>query len=104
MEAEIAAGLRAQHGFAPAMPWVAACVSHLQQAVPNFASLPADGRLRLVLEQLLAADLRDAGAGGLLPADAAALHKQPLIGRYLLQVDEVVNVAAAWRDRYEIDD
>lgn len=90
--------LRGELGFAPAQPWLAACLAHLSGAVPGFASQPSPARLQLVLEQLLAADLRAAGAGGLLP-DVAALHRAPLPGRFLLQVDEVVNVAASWRDR-----
>lgn len=91
--------LRGELGFAPSPPWLAACLAHLGGSVPGFASQPPAARLQLVLEQLLAADLRAAGAGGLLP-DVAALHKQPLAGRFLLQVDEAVNIAAAWRDRW----
>jgi hypothetical protein len=55
-------------------------------------------QLQLVLEQLLAADLHRAGAGGVLP-NIAQMHKQPVEGRFLLQVDEVVNIAAAWKER-----
>jgi hypothetical protein len=91
--------LRASFGVAPHRPWLEACVSHLGSTVSGFNSMDIGSRARLVLEQLLCADLRDAGAGGLLPDGVAALHREPLPGRFLLQVDEVVNVAAAWRDR-----
>ena len=91
--------LRSEFGFAPARAWLASCIAHLQGAVPGLASLAPGARLQLVLEQLLVADLRDAGAGGLLPQPVADLHRQPLSGRFLLQVNEVVNIAAAWRDR-----
>lgn len=98
MDAEIGGLLQADFGFAPAGAWLASCLAHLGSAVPGFASKPAPARLQLVLEQLLSADLRAAGAGGLLP-DVSALHKAPLPGRFLLQVDEVANIGAAWRDR-----
>ena len=98
MEAEIDGLLRSEFGFAAQPAWLAQCIAHLASAVQGFASIPPNGRLQHVLEQLLTADLHAAGAGGLLP-DVSALHKQPLPGRYLLQVDEVVNIAAAWRER-----
>lgn len=98
MEAEIDGMLRSEFGFAADAAWLAACTAHLVASAQGFAALPAQARLQLVLEQLLDADLRAAGAGGLLP-DVSGLHRQPLAGRYLLQVEEVVNIASAWRER-----
>jgi hypothetical protein len=100
MEQEVAEALESEFGFAPERAWLGACLAHLGSAVPGFVSKPHQARLQLVLEQLLAADLRVAGSGGLLPPDVAQLHKQPLEGRFLLQVDEVVNIAASWKDRW----
>lgn len=85
-------------GFAPEQSWLTGCLTHLSSAVAGFSSMPAAARLQLVLEQLLAADLHTAGAGGVLP-DVAQLHKQPLVGKFLLQVDEVVNISIAWKER-----
>jgi hypothetical protein len=98
MADEVEQLLREEFNFAPARSWLSACLAHLEGSARGFSTMPAQARLPLVLEQLLAADFRSAGAGGLLP-DVAALHKQPLQGRFLLQVDEVVNIAAAWRER-----
>lgn len=99
MQHEIAGMLRSELGFSAADPWLAACLQHLQAGVPSFSSKPPGERLRLVLEQLLHADLRAAGAGGVLPGGVASMHKRGLEGRFLLQVDEVANVAAPWRER-----
>ena len=91
--------LRDDFGFAPDRSWLEACLAHLEATMQPVASMAPHARLQLVLEQLLSADLHAAGAGGMLP-DVAAMHKQPLEGRFLLQVDEAVNISAAWRDRW----
>ena len=98
MEQPLDSLLRSSFGFAPDQTWLAACLAHLGQNVTGFSSMGSQAQLPLVLEQLLAADLHSAGAGGMLP-DVAQLHMQPLQGRFLLQVDEVVNISAGWKER-----
>lgn len=98
MDEELVGLLRSEWGFAPDRTWLSACLAHLSAAAPGFGSMGPQAQLQLVLEQLLSADMHSAGAGGVLP-DVAQLHKQPLQGRFLLQVDEVVNIAAGWKER-----
>ncbi|PSC73828.1 recQ-mediated genome instability 1 [Micractinium conductrix] len=78
--------------------WLAACVAHLD-ARGGFNGLPVERRARLVLQQLLPADLNTCGAAS-LPPGIQSLHDNTLRGKFLLQADEVLNIGAAVRDRY----
>jgi hypothetical protein len=67
--ASLAAAAREQLGFAVQPTWLAALLPQLCAAHAGFSGLPRSQQLQLLLAQLLLADLRQAGAGGLLPAD-----------------------------------
>ena len=106
-------------GLSLSREWLAAFAG---QAGPAFASAGGQRQKQLLFEAFLVTDLRQAGAG-CLPADlqvsAAARcnanrlaeadglcslqgwDRRTLAGRTVLQVDEVVNIAAAARSRYE---
>lgn len=55
-------------------------------------SKPAAAQLALVWQQLLHADLREAGRAA-LPAGISDKHDWQLRGKYLVQIDEMVNIA-----------
>ncbi|PRW59034.1 recQ-mediated genome instability 1 [Chlorella sorokiniana] len=79
--------------------WLAGCLAFLQGAQPGLGAAPPPVRAKAVLQQLLAADLNQCGAAA-LPPGVQGLHDTTLPGKLLLQVDEVLNIAAAVRERY----
>lgn len=60
-------------GFAVQPVWLQQIVSQLNQQHAGYNQQPRSVQLQLLLEQLLMADFRQAGAGGLLPADVKVL-------------------------------
>ncbi len=59
--------MQTQFGFAAATAWLQQIVTLLVQEHAGFAQLPRSMQLQLLLEQLVMADFRQAGAGGVLP-------------------------------------
>jgi hypothetical protein len=59
--------MQAQFGFAANTAWLQQCVTQLLQEHAGFSQQPRSMQLQLLLEQLLMADFRMAGAGGVLP-------------------------------------
>jgi hypothetical protein len=56
-------------GFAAQGAWLQRVVTQLQQEHAGYSQQPRSMQLQLLLEQLLLADFRQAGAGGVLPPD-----------------------------------
>ncbi|EFN57844.1 hypothetical protein CHLNCDRAFT_51164 [Chlorella variabilis] len=83
--------------------WLTSCVAHLQASAPGFAALPVQHKAKHVLQQLLHSDLNQCGAAA-LPQEVQALHDTVLPGKLVLQVDEVVNIGVAVRERYSGND
>jgi hypothetical protein len=54
-------------GFAAKAAWLQQVVAQLQQEHANYSQQPRNMQLQLLLEQLLMADFRQAGAGGVVP-------------------------------------
>jgi 3-keto-L-gulonate-6-phosphate decarboxylase len=61
--------MQAQFGFAANIAWLQQMVTQLQQEHAGFTQQSRSMQLQLLLEQLLMADFRVAGAGGVLPQD-----------------------------------
>lgn len=59
--------MHTQFGFAAQPAWLQQMVAALGQEQAGFAQQPRSMQLQLLLEQLLLADFRQAGAGGVLP-------------------------------------
>ena len=89
----LAAGLRLRP------EWLAQCCAGLAEAQPGFPALPLEQQSERVYLQALDADWNEAGAGGLPPLLGGGTPRGPLLGRFLLQVDEAVNIAAAYKER-----
>lgn len=66
----------ARFGFAVKAAWLQQIVTQLQLEHVGFAQQPRNMQLQLLLEQLLLADFRQAGAGGMLPPNVK-VSKQP---------------------------
>ncbi|KAJ3675806.1 hypothetical protein LUZ60_004848 [Juncus effusus] len=66
----------------------------------GFEAMSVDLKARKCFEQLLFADLNQIGAG-ILPQNVGLLHKSELEGPFVLQVDEIVNISAPIKDRYQ---
>ena len=92
------------------MPGVAIKESWLQQAKVSIqqqhpACFQASNKStfnQLLLDQLLLADLNQCGASN-LPRHVQSMGfqcEEKLEGKYLLQIDEIVNIAAPWRHQY----
>lgn len=60
---------RTKLGFAVKPEWLHQMMAQLQEATAGFAQMALPQQLQLLLEQLLIADFRQAGAGGVLPQD-----------------------------------
>lgn len=127
LQDELANVEAALQGLQPA--WRAACEAHLQQAVPGYAQRPHAEQLKHVLQQALHSDLGLCGAATLPPGvqvgreeavktiqlgawactrprprcpqpAAQGLHATTLSGRFLLQLDEVVNISVPAKQRF----
>ena len=102
----------AKLGVALKPAWVAACVAHLERADPRFPAMPLHQRVEACYLQFLEADLNLAGAGSLpnpFPPGGGCPDSNPggaqppprvLAGRFVLQADEALNVAASHNERY----
>lgn len=68
--------IQGRFGFAVQAVWLQQILSQLQQEDASYAQQPRTVQLQLILEQLLMADFRQAGAGGLLPPNlkASGIH------------------------------
>lgn len=66
--------IQAQFGFAATPAWLQQIVALLVQDHAGFAQQPRSMQLQLLLEQLLLADFRQAGAGGVLPQNVKVGH------------------------------
>lgn len=108
--------------------WKAAVEEHLSSTVTGYSRKPRQEQLKLILQQCLYSDLNQCGAGclparvqvgesscGCRPGSAADhtrhpalrcplclqdMHAVQLGGKFLLQLDEVVNVGAPAKARY----
>jgi hypothetical protein len=63
-------------GFAAKAAWLQQVVAQLQQEHAGYFQQPRNMQLQLLLEQLLMADFRQAGAGGVLPANVKVNHPE----------------------------
>jgi len=79
--------------------WLEQCNDHLDRAVPNFSSLPVPDQVNHYYLQFLNCDLNTVGAGS-LPTGIADMLKGKLEGRYIVQVDEMVDIAHPAQVRY----
>jgi hypothetical protein len=59
---------------------------------------PLEERVQLIISHFLTADLNICGSGS-LPANLHSEHNSVLRGRHVLQVDEVVDIAACAKQR-----
>ncbi|KAM6559165.1 hypothetical protein CsatA_028404 [Cannabis sativa] len=80
--------------------WLDACVQGLERSVPGFEGLNVDVKAKLCFERFLVSDMNQFG-GGLLPENVHSLHLVDLPGRYVLQVDEIVNISCPLKSRYQ---
>lgn len=71
-------------GFAVKVAWLDAMLPQLESAHGvGFQQMPRDQQLQLILEQLLVADFRMAGAGGHLPANInVGSHKAAVLQQH----------------------
>ncbi|RVW52536.1 RecQ-mediated genome instability protein 1 [Vitis vinifera] len=74
--------------------------SFQSSSVPGFASLDVAGKAKLCFEQFLCSDMNYSGAG-VLPQNVDSMHLVDLAGPFVLQVDEIVNISAPLRGRYQ---
>ncbi|CBI15702.3 hypothetical protein VitviT2T_025643 [Vitis vinifera] len=80
--------------------WLDSCIRGLESSVPGFASLDVAGKAKLCFEQFLCSDMNYSGAG-VLPQNVDSMHLVDLAGPFVLQVDEIVNISAPLRGRYQ---
>ncbi|XP_060962705.1 recQ-mediated genome instability protein 1 isoform X4 [Cannabis sativa] len=80
--------------------WLDACVQGLERSVLGFEGLNVDVKAKLCFERFLVSDMNQFG-GGLLPENVHSLHLVDLPGRYVLQVDEIVNISCPLKSRYQ---
>ena len=113
--------LQQQYAIAVRPEWLETVLAQLRSAHPDFATWPEAQVFEKVFTAFLFSDLNQAGAATLpintkvfaLDEQVAslfscsswptqcpqAMHKQVLEGKFVLQIDEVVNMAAAARER-----
>eukprot|EP00884_Botryococcus_braunii_P012820 jgi/Botrbrau1/21539/Bobra.174_2s0042.1 len=70
--------------------------------LPSVSAALPNRKKELLVAHFLQCDLNSAGAG-CLPADIQNWHGRILQGAYVLQVDELTNMAVAAKQRYEQD-
>ncbi|XP_062115892.1 recQ-mediated genome instability protein 1 [Humulus lupulus] len=80
--------------------WLDSCVQGLERSVPGFDDLDVPVKAKLCFERFLVSDMNQFG-GGLLPENVHSLHLVDLTGRYVLQVDEIVNISCPLKSRYQ---
>ncbi|GAB4816827.1 hypothetical protein N2152v2_003873 [Parachlorella kessleri] len=79
--------------------WLAGCEAALADSVPSYSQKPRQEQLKLLLQQCLHCDFNLCGSGA-LPPGVQELRGTQLRGRFLLQLDEVINIAAPAKQRY----
>ncbi|KAK3236805.1 recQ-mediated genome instability protein 1, variant 2 [Cymbomonas tetramitiformis] len=79
--------------------WYDKCVEHLLSTHPSFGTSSLQDQVEQCYVQFLTCDMNTAGAGSL--PNLQALHNTELPGRFVLQVDEMVNVGADAKERYK---
>lgn len=72
--------IQTRFGFAAKAAWLQQVVAQLQQEHAGFSQQPRNLQLQLLLEQLLMADFRQAGAGGVVPPNVKVSHPKQLLG------------------------
>ncbi|XP_020106868.1 recQ-mediated genome instability protein 1 [Ananas comosus] len=80
--------------------WLESCVAALAGPGSGFEAMDVAARARSCFEQFLFADMNLCG-GGVLPENVCGMHKAELEGPFVLQVDEIVNISASIRERYQ---
>ena len=75
--------------------WAAAALAHLG---PQHAAQPLAAQAEALFGLFLCSDANASGGGG-LPPGVAGMARGKLEGRFVLQCDEAVNIAAAFRER-----
>ncbi|KAJ3697259.1 hypothetical protein LUZ61_000964 [Rhynchospora tenuis] len=80
--------------------WLEACSDGISGTVHGYGELDDDVKAKKIFEQFLFADLNEIGAG-VLPENVGLMHKTELEGPFVLQVDEMVNISAPIKERYQ---
>ncbi|GIL72351.1 hypothetical protein Vretimale_4130 [Volvox reticuliferus] len=93
------ARLRQQYALAIRPEWLEQVMAQLRGAHPDFSTWTEDRIFDNIFTAFLFCDLNQAGAAS-LPVNTKEMHKEILMGKFVLQLDEVVNMAAAARERY----
>lgn len=97
----------AQVGVHVKVAWTEACVAHLTRSLNGFEALPLKRQVEECYLQFLEADVNVAGAGclptredGGREAEAVSGSAGVHVGRFVLQMDEVLNASASFNERY----
>ncbi|GIL43707.1 hypothetical protein Vafri_1360, partial [Volvox africanus] len=93
------ARLRQQYAIAIRPEWLEQVMAQLRGAHPDFSAWTEERIFDNIFTAFLFCDLNQAGAAS-LPVNSKEMHKEVLMGKFVLQLDEVVNMAAAARERY----
>ncbi|XP_078435167.1 recQ-mediated instability protein (DUF1767) [Wolffia australiana] len=79
--------------------WLDSCIASLLGSRPGFLAMEDSAKAKLCFEQFLFSDMNFSGGGG-LPGNVGEMHGIVLEGPFVLQVDEIVNISAPLRERY----
>ncbi|KAL6750617.1 hypothetical protein V8C86DRAFT_3030788 [Haematococcus lacustris] len=94
---ELAANLKRARHISLKPDWVAACLQFLESSQQQRRGPALE---EAVLAQALLSDFNASGAGT-LPMDLKTYHRRLLEGKHVLQIDEISNLAAPAKDRYQ---
>ncbi|KAG9445874.1 hypothetical protein H6P81_012002 [Aristolochia fimbriata] len=86
-------------GVRPRRDWLDACISQLSDSRIGFVNLDIAAKAKLCFTHFLYSDMNSSG-GGVLPVGVLAMHCVELVGPFLLQVDEIINISSPLRERY----
>ncbi|KAJ4762249.1 RecQ-mediated genome instability protein 1 [Rhynchospora pubera] len=80
--------------------WLEVCSDGISSTVHGHDGFDDETKAKKIFEQFLFADLNEIGAG-VLPENVGMMHKTELQGPFVLQVDEMVNISAPIKERYQ---
>lgn len=80
--------------------WLASFVREMETAQPGFSTFGVEKQGEFAFSHLLVADFNEVGAG-CLPNSFGSLHATELSGPFILQVDEISDIGAPLRERYQ---
>ncbi|GLC35866.1 recQ-mediated genome instability protein 1 [Pleodorina starrii] len=91
--------LRQRYAIVVRPEWLEQVMAQLHAAHPDLSTWPEDRVFEKIFTAFLFCDLNQAGSAT-LPTNTKEMHKEVLMGKFVLQLDEVINMAAAARERY----